>query len=530
MVGTPRSENGQNPARSSNTGGSGGIRKARRYGFACAACKTRKVKCSGEQPICAGCRRSGEDCVWPLSKAAETRLRDTNAASGVNGSDDTGHSAGETSPASGHGEGEGEESHSQSHQRLVNSGTPTHSSAVHSHRRLSGLAPGPSPLTTITEATPCSRSTNTEAPNSLWFQVGIGENGDVIYNGPTSRFHAGSLDDDGGGGQHLEDDSELKREHMTVLRGQYALMDSVWMPLIAAKPTMDGTGVDTRTGVALLEIYWNWLHPLHSCVYRPIMLMDLALGGPHCSDFLLLCIFGLAARHLPKNSPDFQGVAGQGEELIQRARTLLLREMSAPCPRIPTIQGLLILGGRQCAMGNNSEGWLYTGMAIRMMTDMGLHLDIVGLARLERWTPAEIEARKRLYNSAYLWDKTLSLSLGRFPSLTRRPYPAGEILDKFDDERVWRPVHATELCAESFSPTPAWSSSTFCSFSSLHEITTDMVTLFSASAGTAESFSAQVEDLDGRCRRWYDETPVYLRIDEPDKLEQSPPPHIVSLK
>lgn len=516
MVSTPRSNHIQNPAPGS---GGGGIRKARRYGFACGACKTRKVKCSGDQPICAGCRRSGEDCVWPLGKAAETRVRGGAAAGG----DETQHSVDDTSPASGNGD---DDEH-RSYQPPVDSGTPIHAAAIPLNRRLSGLGPGPSPLTTITEATASSRSTNPEASNSLWFQVGIGENGDVIYNGPTSRFHAGSLGDDN---VHLEDESELKREHMMVLKGQYALMDSVWMPLIAAKPTMDDTGVDTKTGVALLDIYWNWLHPLHSCVYRPILLMDLALGGPHCSDFLLLCIFGLAARHLPKNSPEFSSVAGQGEELIQRAKTLLLREMSASCPRIPTIQGLLILGGRQCAMGNSSEGWLYTGMAIRMMMDIGLHLDITGLARLERWTPAEIETRKRLYNSAYLWDKTLSLSLGRFPSLTRRPYPTGEILDKFDDERVWQPVHATELCAESFSPTPAWSSSTFCAFSSLHEITTDMVTLFSTSAAMAENFSEQVENLDARCRRWYDETPVYLRIDEPTKLEQSPPPHIVSLK
>lgn len=457
--------------------------------------------------MCAGCRRSGEACAWPLNRAAETRLRDD---TDVQVEQQQQH------------EVVMDDQHQQASPPIPSYHQPTPLSSSRTvHRRTSRL--GPSPLTTATDASPSSQSTNAEVSNSLWFQVGIGENGAVIYNGPTSRFHAGSLADDG----HLEDESELKREHTAVLQGQYALMDSVWVPLIAAKPSIDGTGVGTKTGIALLDIYWNWLHPLHSCVYRPILLMDLALGGPHCSDFLLLCIFGLAARHLPKDNPEFEGV-GQGDDLIARAKLLLLKEMSAPSPKIPTIQGLLILGGRQCAMGNSSEGWLYTGMAIRMMMDMGLHLDIIGLARLERWTPAEIEARKRLYNAAYLWDKTLSLSLGRSPSLTRQPYPASEILDKFDDNRPWKPVHATEVC-ESFTSTPCWSTSTFCAFSSLHEITTDMMVLFSSSGGT-ENFAVQIEQLDSRCRLWYDETPAYLKVDEPETMEQSPPPHIVSLK
>jgi hypothetical protein len=313
---------------------------------------------------------------------------------------------------------------------------------------------------------------------------------------------------------------------METLRSQYTLMDSVWLPLIATKPYMNGTGVSTEIGMRLLDIYWTWLHPLHSCVYRPSLIMDLALGGPYCSDFLLLCIFGLAARHLPEN-PQLHG-AVEGDDFIARAKALLLDEMSAPKPAIPTIQGLLILGGRQCAAGKSSEGWLYTGMAIRMMKDIGLHLDTVTLAGVERWTPAETETRKRLYNSAYIWDKTLSLALGRPPSLERSPYPASEILDKFDDRRPWVPVYSPEI-AETYGSTLAMSSSTFCGFCSIHTITTDMMLLFS-SASHNENFGAAIEDLDARCNTWYDEIPSILRIDDAESMSQSPPPHVVSLK
>lgn len=173
--------------------------------------------------------------------------------------------------------------------------------------------------------------------------------------------------------------------------------------------------------------------------------MDMALNGPYYSDFLLMCIFALSARHLSRQDGESTGVA-MGEQFFSRAKMLLLDEMDKSEPRIPTIQGLLILGGRQCAIGKSSQGWLFTGMvsnkkthcstyppfaktcqAIRMMTDIGIHLNANKIAELEKLTPAEIETRKRLYNSAYIWDKTLSLALGRPPTLVGEPYGLNEV-------------------------------------------------------------------------------------------------------
>lgn len=94
--------------------------------------------------------------------------------------------------------------------------------------------------------------------------------------------------------------------------------------------------------------------------------MDMAIGGSYYSDFLLMAIFSLSARHLSEQQRDFRGI-GRGERFLARAKELLLEEMMAAKPRIPTIQGLLILGGRQCAMGSSSEGWLYTGMVSQQL-------------------------------------------------------------------------------------------------------------------------------------------------------------------
>lgn len=181
-----------------------------------------------------------------------------------------------------------------------------------------------------------------------------------------------------------------------------------------------------------------------------VFLMDMALNGTYYSDFLLMAIFALAARHLSRQEGDSVD-SNMGERFFTRAKMLLMDELDNPKPRIPTIQGLLILGGRQCAIGKSSQGWLFTGMvslstkrgysycstwlstafwhtqAIRMMVDIGIHLNANRIAELERLTPSEIETRKRLYNSAFIWDKTLSLALGRPPSLTGSPYGPDEI-------------------------------------------------------------------------------------------------------
>jgi hypothetical protein len=64
---------------------------------------------------------------------------------------------------------------------------------------------------------------------------------------------------------------------------------------------------------------------------------------------------------MPEEDPRFTPFE-RGEIFLKEAMLLLIDEMKDSKPRIPTIQGLLILGGRQCAVGKSSEGWLYTGM------------------------------------------------------------------------------------------------------------------------------------------------------------------------
>ena len=153
---------------------------------------------------------------------------------------------------------------------------------------------------------------------------------------------------------------------------------------------------------------------------------DMALGGPYFSPFLLNVIFAHASRHVKPEDSHFAKLE-RGEYFLAKAKLLLIDELAVEKPRVPTIQGLLILGGRQCAIGKSSEGWLYTGMvrsqgkdgvlgtpltlinyqAIRMIKDMGLHLQRKHDTMLATLEPDDFEALKRLYLSAYAWDKSV---------------------------------------------------------------------------------------------------------------------------
>ncbi|KAF5617310.1 Formyl-coenzyme A transferase [Fusarium tjaetaba] len=235
-----------------------------------------------------------------------------------------------------------------------------------------------------THASPSDARSNT-IDATIWSQVGIGEDGAITYNGPTSRFHAGSLTGNGPSPSTTQappsstQDVEIKSSHVERLRSQYDLLDTVWIPLAKSK-SMAAFGITNEMGWQILDMYWTWLHPLHNCIYRPdmgsntnvtvVFLMDMALNGTYYSDFLLMAIFALTARHLSRQEGDSVD-SNMGERFFTRAKMLLMDELDNPKPRIPTIQGLLILGGRQCAIGKSSQGWLFTGM---ITTDMMLLL------------------------------------------------------------------------------------------------------------------------------------------------------------
>lgn len=104
--------------------------------------------------------------------------------------------------------------------------------------------------------------------------------------------------------------------------------------------------------------------------------------------------------------------------------------------------------------------------AIRMIKDLGLHLNSAAHRLSEDLEPDDLEARKRLFLSAYAWDKSISLCLGRPPSLTEMPYSPSSLLDDSGDSEPWTPFYLGEGDV-TYPPTPALTTLSFISFCQL---------------------------------------------------------------
>lgn len=121
----------------------------------------------------------------------------------------------------------------------------------------------------------------------------------------------------------------------------------------------------------------------------------MSTSGKYFSEFLLVVLCAHAARFQEGTT---------GDLLISRARLLLGTEIHRPSS-IPTVQALLQLSARDLAYGLISQAWLYSGMAFRMVSDLGLHHSSGKILDLGCLTAEDLEIRRRLFWSCYFWDK-----------------------------------------------------------------------------------------------------------------------------
>ncbi|PYI30070.1 hypothetical protein BP00DRAFT_374036 [Aspergillus indologenus CBS 114.80] len=485
--------------------------RARKYGFACLQCRRRKVKCDGRKPACLNCGRSEEICRYKVDSTYQTHLTEELRAqrSRVRELEDE-------------------------IRRLAGLDVSSR------ERRLAEL------VAELDRRRPQDDRDNTSAPNSppegteqqlrstvegICYDGGahfsMDNDGRAQFFGATSRFH--TFPDNSHVVERLPENKEPEHRveeeyHRKWLTSNARFQDS-WERL-AYSNISEYIDVDPAICVQLLEVYWAWQAPLHNCVYRRCFYRDMALRGPYFSTFLLNVILAHACRHMPDGDTRFAAL-DRGEFFLQRAMLLLIDEMKQSKPRIPTIQGLLILGGRQCAVGRSSEGWLYTGMAIRMITDLGLHLRKSSTSLMKDFEPDDLEIRKRLYLSVYTWDKSISLCLGRPPSLREMPYPPSSLLDLSDDDDPWTPPLLSET-EQIYTATKCHSTRTFKYFSELAEIINESYdTVYGGN--THKTTPNAILNLEKRLRTFHQQLPDSLRIDDVAELPSCIPPHILCL-
>ena len=142
-------------------------------------------------------------------------------------------------------------------------------------------------------------------------------------------------------------------------------------------------------------------------------------GGPYFSQALLNAVLAHSVRWC-RNEPGMSELLApfdNGAVFAKMAVTALFHDIEHGNSKIPTVQALLLLSAQQCGSGNRTQAWLYSGMAFRLIDDMGICVDGKRYADADHFSTEDIEVRNRLFWSCYFWDKLISLYFGRSPMI-----------------------------------------------------------------------------------------------------------------
>lgn len=260
----------------------------------------------------------------------------------------------------------------------------------------------------------------------------------------------------------------------------------------------------------LLKTHFNWIHPMFLFVSRVPFMRDAASGGRFFSE-LLLCVICLHATRFTDHS--------LSKELLGRVRLLLGHEIHR-APSVSMVQALIQLSAREMGKGLVSRAWLYSGMGFRMGVDLGIFTR--SRARDMALDPELERVRQQVAWSSYVWDRIISLYLGRLPTIPNVPEFDPPIMDDISEDSMWLP-YAEE--ARGWTPSPAHIFSTFANLCKLIIIISDILTTVYAKERQSHVMDF-VHSTRTRLEQWRADSPPHLRLDS--STEHCPPPHILA--
>lgn len=163
-----------------------------------------------------------------------------------------------------------------------------------------------------------------------------------------------------------------------------------------------------------------------------------------------------------------------------------------------------------------------------MLKDLGLHLNARKLKLPENLDPDDLEARMRLYLSAYTWDKIISVTLGRPPSLTNMPYSPRCLLDHSDNDEPFLPLFLKETLPTN-PPIKSYNTLTFITFCEMTQFINQSFNIIYN--GRLNDLKSQaVLNLEKRLRAFHRAWPEPLQLENFESAVPSAPGHIYCIK
>lgn len=273
----------------------------------------------------------------------------------------------------------------------------------------------------------------------------------------------------------------------------------------------DFDGVPAELATHLLNLHWNRQHHSFLLTYRPAFTRDLMHGGIYYSRFLLNAIFASASLFSDRIElrDDQCNPQTAGDRFLRRCQELLYLDSLLGQSSIPTVIGLLHLGSAYIARGEMSKSWNYTGLAIRMAFDLGLHLDI----RRPGLNAEDVEIRRRAFWAAFITDKLQCLYLGRPLAIQLRDsHVSTELLDTTEELESWSPYVDPQSCnfPVTLTPIPTFTISAFQKFCVLSKLMAGVINRFYFVGATSSDPQSSLEELDHALVSWYNSLPESL--------------------
>lgn len=304
-----------------------------------------------------------------------------------------------------------------------------------------------------------------------------------------------------------------------------------------AERKFDLDGLDWDTANHLFALHWNHQHLGFLMTYRPAVMESLATGGPHCNKLLLNAIYYTSA--LQSDRPNMRDDPAHPEDLgsriFVRFQSLLGTTIQNSTPA--SIAALVAMGSSCVSNGRQTIGWLYAGIAYRMIVDLGMHIDTdkVRMSSVAFSSPStvlsevDLEIRRRYTWAAYINDRFQSLYFGRPPSLDMIEgiSPSQTLLDTYEELEIWRPYTDPSYpqIPMVFTPQPVHAVSTWSALLRLAEITSVLVGHFYTPKACALSVQVahhEMQTVQRQLDHWAESLAPHLRF-EPGQLPVPPP-------
>lgn len=267
------------------------------------------------------------------------------------------------------------------------------------------------------------------------------------------------------------------------------------------------------------------------------------------SPLLLLSMFSIAERYspsssLPPSSPALSSASSfreptpmwtAGDQYFNVAKNLLDNTYASSLPS--TVQALLLLGYREIGIGAMAQAWVYTGMAVRMAQDLGMHRAADGWARADvgrLFGPRELQERRRIWWGCVILDGYVSTYIGRPLAIFERDYDT--LLpseDESEELELWTPHespppdsrgHGYPPSAEMRSSITGRVLSSFNASATLSTILSKLVQSMYA-VHPVTSRHAEAVQLEELLNKWYLDLPEHLQFKQGTVV----PPHILTL-